>query len=194
MCTICRSHRSEAQLSLQSIVTSCLYWDLRTAASEVTGDTHSPATVLRPLALIQQQISMHEAQADRARRTSFSLMERAVAADNKSPPIGDDTSTHGASLHGENAARRQVSLLGCTMLSHAPHVTCCCYYCSASPISSIWVRQHVDSALLMPAGHHRAAVLCFCGRCEPLQEDLQNMAHPGVQKCNGYACTHSLTR
>ncbi|WIA42498.1 hypothetical protein OEZ86_008486 [Tetradesmus obliquus] len=50
---------------------------------------------------------MHEAQPDGARRTSFSLMERAVAADNKSPPIGDDTSTHGASLHGENAARRQ---------------------------------------------------------------------------------------
>ncbi|KAF6260215.1 protein kinase [Scenedesmus sp. NREL 46B-D3] len=50
---------------------------------------------------------MTEAQPDGARRTSFSLMERAVAADSKSPFTGDDNSTHGASLHGENAARRQ---------------------------------------------------------------------------------------
>lgn len=81
---------------------------------------------------------MHEAQPDGARRTSFSLMERAVAADNKSPPIGDDTSTHGASLHGENAARRQVGLLGCTVFCHAPHVTCCCY-CSHAPLICFWV-------------------------------------------------------
>jgi hypothetical protein len=76
---------------------------------------------------------MHAAQPDGDRRISFSLMERAVAADNKSAPIGDDTSTHGASLHGENAARRQVGLLKCTMLMHAPHVTCCCS-CSALPV------------------------------------------------------------
>jgi hypothetical protein len=72
---------------------------------------------------------MHEGQPDGDRRTSFSLMERAVAADNKSPPIGDDNSTHGASLHGENAARRQVRLMSCTRRGHATHVTCCCYYC-----------------------------------------------------------------
>jgi hypothetical protein len=66
---------------------------------------------------------MNGTQSDGDCRTSFSLMERAVAADNKSPPIDDDTSTHGASLHGENAARRQVRLMICTLPGHATHVT-----------------------------------------------------------------------